>query len=247
VFSDFGDALAPALKAARNKDVTVVPWLIDLGDSDAYDAQVLDNTKDLGTQIADYFIEKLGGKGNVVAVSGAAGNSFDAEIDAALKERLESASDMNFLESAAADWDPAKAGPATATLLSKYEEIDAVFSSEATMIPPILDQFKNAGRDLPQLSSLDVNGVAGEMLELMPSNPSLGWGFFSARTWGVRQALTTALDISNGNPPANKTVYIENRIGDCSTQCEGLYDSSMPDTWIGTTEISKEVMRKLLG
>jgi ribose transport system substrate-binding protein len=246
-FADFGKAMAPALKAAKAKGVTVVPFIVDPGDAQSYDALVQDDLDTMGKQMADFFIGKLKGKGNVVAIAGAAGNPWDGQLNAAMKKQLESTSDMKFLDSAAGDWEPAKSGQAMAGLLQKFPQIDAVYASEATTIGPILDQFRAAGRKPPLLGSLDVNGVAGTMVKDMPTNSTLGWGYFSARTWGVREALKVGLEIRGGKKPAQPVITLQNSVTDCAATCQKTYRPDMPATWIFTSKVPAESMKAQLG
>lgn len=244
-FNDAGAAVGPALQAARDAGVTVVPFLVNTGEG-TYDAIVEDDLSAMGTSIADYFIETLGGKGNIVAITGAAGNPWDAALNDAVKKQL-ATSDVQFIDEAAGDWDPAKSGKAMADLLQKHPDINGVLSIEGTTVVPILDQFEAAGRPLPAVVSLDVNGVAGEMLEKMPANPSLNWGYLSARTWAARDSLLAALAIREGNPPTDPVIYIDNVMGDCrSGGCEEIHNPDMPGTWPGTSKVPVETMKALL-
>jgi ribose transport system substrate-binding protein len=246
VFDDFGASLAPALTAAKKKGVTVVPFIIDPGDPKSYDAMIADDLDAMGKELADFYIKKLNGKGNVVAIAGVAGNPWDVQLNEATKKQLESASEIKFLEAGWGDWEPAKSGQVMAGLLQKYPQIDAVYASEATTIGPILDQVRAANRKPPLMASLDVNGVAGTMLKEMPANPTLGWGYFSARTWGVREALKLGLEIKGGKKPDKQVNYLENKVSDCATSCKDTYREDLPATWIFTGKVPAEQMKALL-
>lgn len=250
VISDWGKPLLPALRAAHRKGVTVVPWDIPVGGTAGkdYTAYVGFNIADQAKLFADYMIKKLKGKGNVVGIGGPAGNDYDkGHVDVMKAEFAKRAPGIKFLEMAPADWAPAPSAKATGTLLSKYPKIDAVWSPEATTVKPILDQFIAAGRPLPVITSLDVNGMMGEFPALKKKSPTLAWGFVSALTWGVRNALLVGLDAKAGKPLDKSLLTLKNFISDCQTACQKLYKKDLPADYIPTTKVPVAKMKKALG
>lgn len=247
VFSDWGEPLLPALRAAHEAGVTVVPWNSPVGGTagEDYTAFVGLDLESAGQAIADYFIEKLDGEGQIVGIGGPAGNSYDEGWLNDILPELEG-SGVEFLEQAPADWSPATASSVMATLLTKYEKIDGVWSMEATTIKPEVDQFIAAGADLPVFVSLDVNGMMGDFLELKPEHPTLEWGFLTSLTWGVRNALEIGMAAHNGEEwdPALET--LQYFMTDCSEECENLYRSDMPDDYVPTSEVDPETLKELL-
>jgi ribose transport system substrate-binding protein len=248
VFSDWGKSLLPALRAAHNKGVIVVPWNAPVGGEAGkdYTAFVGFNISDQAKLFAQYIIRKLKGRGNVVGVGGPAGNDYDnAHIDV-MKREFKKAPGIKFLEHAWADWAPGPSAKAMATLLSKYDTIDAVWTPEATTVKPELDQFITAGRPAPIFASLDVNGMMGDYLRLKPKNPTLEWGFVSALTWGVRNALLVGLQAKAGKSIDENLLTLKNYISDCATACKKLYRKDLPADYIPTTKVPPALMKKYL-
>jgi hypothetical protein len=132
------------------------------------------------------------------------------------------------------------------TLLSKYDDIDGVWTMEATTVKPEIDSFIAAGRPLPTFVSLDVNGLMGDFIELKSEYPTLEWGFMTALTWGVRNAVQIAAAAHNGESwdPALETLqYV---MYDCSEDCASLYRDDMPDSYIPTSQVPPEDLRAVL-
>lgn len=247
VFSDWGEPLLPALRAAHDAGVIVVPWQAPVGGEagEDYTAFVALDQEHAGGLIADYFIEKLGGEGQIVGIGGPAGNDYDQGwLDAILPVLEES--DVEFLEQAPADWSPATASQVMATLLTKYDQIDGVWSMEATTIKPEVDQFIAAGADLPVFVSLDVNGMMGDFLELKEDHPTLEWGFLTSLTWGVRNALQIGLAAYNDEEwdPALET--LEYYMTDCAEECAELYRSDMPEDYVPTSQVPADKLKEVL-
>lgn len=249
VFSDWGKSLLPTLRAAEAKGVTVVPWNAPVGGTAGkdYAAYVGFSVPEQAHLFADFLIKKMKGKGTVVGVGGPPGNDYDkAHVDIMKADFKKKAPGMKFVEMAPADWAPGPAAKAASTLLSKYPEIGGVFAPEATTVKPVLDQFLAAKRPAPVFVSLDVNGMMGDYLKLKPKNPTLQWGFVSALTWGVRNALQAGLQAHAGKPINKNLLLLKNYMSDCATACPKLYQKSLPADYIPTTKVPPAKMKKYL-
>jgi len=249
LFADPGKSLLPAVRSATRRGVTVVPWNAPVGGKagEDYAAFVGFSIPDQARLFAKYIAQKLKGRGNVVGVGGPAGNDYDPAHTNVMKAYWKkNAPGIKFLEHAWADWAPGPSAKATATLLSKYPDIDAVWTPEATTVKPELDQFILAKRPAPVFTSLDVNGMMRDYLRLKPKHPTLQWGFVSALTWGVRNALKVGLQAEAGRPIDRKLLTLKNYISDCAAACRKLYRKDMPDAYIPTTQVPPAIMKKYL-
>jgi ribose transport system substrate-binding protein len=249
VFSDFGDAILPAVRAANAKGVVVVPWLVEIGGTPGkdYTAFVGDDLDSLGTAIADSLIRELGGKGNIVGIAGPKGNSLDVGQEAAAKKRIrEKAPDMKWLETAWADWDPAKSAQAASALLSKYPKIDGVWAVEGSVIPPVIARWQAAKRQLPAIRANDLNSTMALYKKLKPNNPTLKYEFQSARTYGARQAVKVALQAVQKKPIDESLLKIANGTWDCDKECDNYYKKDMPGSYIPTSKVDAATLKPLL-
>lgn len=249
VFSDFGDAILPTVRAAHARDVEVVPWLVDIGGTpgEDYTAFVGDDLDALGTAIADSLIRMLDGKGNIIGIAGFAGNALDVGQEEAAKARIrEKAPEMNWLETAWADWDPAKSAQAASALLSKYPDIDGVWAVEGSVIPPVIARWQAAGRPLPAIRANDLNSTMALYKRLKPDSPTLKYEFQSARTYGARQAVKVAMQAFQGQEIDESLLIIENDVWDCDVDCDSFYDPDMPGSYIPTSKVDKATLKPLL-
>lgn len=94
---------------------------------------------------AKWFAEKLGGKGNMVWITGSSGNSTSTCRQNAAKAVLDQYPDIKILASAPGEWSETTAQSVMSTFLSTYgEEIDAVMA-EDVMSNGIIRAYENAG------------------------------------------------------------------------------------------------------
>jgi ribose transport system substrate-binding protein len=253
VQADQGNAVVPTLRMATRKGVTVVPWTFALkGEGKDFYAQVRDDVQARGTQVANFFIKKLHGHGNVVCVCGPAGNTEELpHIKVIKKVFAAKAPGMKWLDNGwGGDWNPAKMAAVMATLITKYPKIDAVWADEGSGIPALIRQFQAAGRPLPTFHSNELNGMMKLYFQLKPKNPTLNWGFWSARTWGVRNALIVGLQAHEGKKVNKSLLSIKNYTYDCDIWCKKLYAPSWPDSYLPTNHLTprerETILRPLL-
>jgi hypothetical protein len=88
--------------------------------------------------------------------------------------------------------------------------------------------------------------MMGDFLRLKPKNPTLQWGFVSALTWGVRNALLVGLQAEAGKPINKSLLNLKNYISDCTTACKKLYKKNLPADYIPTTKVPPAKMKKYL-
>ena len=101
---------------------------------------------------AKWFAEKLGGKGNLVWVTGSSGNSTSNCRQNAATAVFENYPDINILASAPGEWSETTAQSVVSTFLSTYgDEIDGVMA-EDVMSNGIVRAYENAGKTLPLIS-----------------------------------------------------------------------------------------------
>ena len=97
---------------------------------------------------AIWLAEQLEGKGDIVVISGVAGNSADTFRQQANDDVLANYPDINILASAPGSWSQTEAQSVMTTFLSSYDKIDAVLEQDV-MGEGVLKAYENAGKDLP--------------------------------------------------------------------------------------------------
>ncbi len=139
-------ALAPVVAKAIAKGILVV-----ISDDPAeYPGTINvtgDNTAFWRIQ-ANWIAEQLHGKGNIVEITGIAGNSADELRQREAKKVFEKNPGIKVLASAPGGWDPTKAQQAMSNFLSAYKNIDGVLEQDV-MAPGVIQAYEAAKRPLP--------------------------------------------------------------------------------------------------
>lgn len=153
-------ALDPIVTRAMKKGIPVV--MVDRRvDSDNFVTFVTASDHALGRFQAQWIVEKLGGKGNVIMLAGIAGSSpAELRIKAA-KEVWAQYPGIKMLELQYADWSPAKGKKIMAAMVQKYgKKIDAVWSDHGLQGAGSIEAFIEAGYEdgeIPPHTGADLN------------------------------------------------------------------------------------------
>ncbi len=139
-------ALVPVIKEAQAAGILVI----------IYD-QPVDNTPCLNvymnqtywmTPIVDWMAKQLGGKGNIVYISGIADQPGNIARDQAAMDALKKYPGIKLLATANGNWDQAAAQQKMTDLLGSFPNIDGVLTQDG-MTLGILRAFDAAGRKVP--------------------------------------------------------------------------------------------------
>lgn len=101
-----------------------------------------------------WLAEALGGKGNIVMVTGVPGNTADVQRVQAAKDVLKDYPDINVLTSVPGSWDEAKARQAMSNVLASNSNIDGILTQDV-MAEGIISAFEAANRKLPRVMTGD--------------------------------------------------------------------------------------------
>lgn len=156
----------------------------------------------MGRNMAQWMVEKLGGKGNVVLLSGIAGAS-PAELRAkAAMEVFNSYPDIKVLDRQFTDWSPAKGKTVMAALIQKYgKDINGVWADAGLQGSGAIEAYVAAGYadgTIPPITCQDlnacwVNAIQHKVPMMSIDNPPAGGG----------TALDVALKVLQGIPVAH--------------------------------------------
>lgn len=254
VYPDSGPTLIPAMRAATQAGVTVIPWATGnfpgTPGRDYFDLET-ELPEYNGRVWAEWMTKALHGKGNVIFLGGTAGNpTSKAEFEGA-KEVFEENPGMKFLidEPVATEWEPAKEQQVMAGLLTKFPEIDGVITDYGGSATGAIRAFQQAGRPLVPMTANDYNDFACEWEKLHKTEPGFQIATVSSRTWIVRPALRRAVAAQEGtedNEPSRLELpLIEDSIagGKLAPKC----DKSLPPDAILSSDLSKQQLTELFG
>ncbi len=91
-----------------------------------------------------WLVDKLGGKGNIVEITGLVGNPAD-QIRIEIHEEILAGTGIKVVGSAPANWSPTEAQTVMAQFLSTYDNIDGVLQQDVTA-PGVLRAYETAGK-----------------------------------------------------------------------------------------------------
>lgn len=118
-----------------------------------------------GAVTARWLAETLGGRGNVVALSGIAGNPVAERRWEGANGVFERYPEIRIVTREFADWGFAQAKSAVANVLAAYPEIDAVWSGGGAMTQGAMEAFSDARREMVPMVGEANNGFLLDWIE----------------------------------------------------------------------------------
>jgi ribose transport system substrate-binding protein len=159
-------ALAPVVQRALAQGIKVI-CLDDSSWEGAYNV-VLDNYNTMAV-LAEWMVDQIGGRGNIVYITGLPGENWDTVRNVAVKEVLSKYPDVNVLAEAPGSWSDVDANRAMTTFLNTYKNIDGVLAQDV-MGRGIVQAFQTAQRPFVPVNGDSVNGYLNIWKELPDLN-----------------------------------------------------------------------------
>jgi ribose transport system substrate-binding protein len=166
-----GSAVIPGLKAAHEAGIPVVVIGNPVAsDGDAYvTATRVPDDKQMGLGSAELVVKAIGDGGTVVIIDGLAGQPAvtlrHEAIDPYFAEH-----NIEVLGVQPADWDSNKAATVTEDFLTRFPDVDGIFSLDGSMTPGVLRIVADVGYEGP------VVGLGGTATELAALKAGTLWG-----------------------------------------------------------------------
>lgn len=136
--------LTPTAQKVKERGVYLVN--VDRGFLDPVaDVYVAGDNAEFGRRSAQYMVDKLGGEGKIVVVTGIPSTVDTLRVDAAM-EVFNQHEGIEVLDTVPGHWSREKALNAMQGLLQKHNEIDAVWAQDDDMAEGIEQAIKEAGR-----------------------------------------------------------------------------------------------------
>lgn len=223
-----GPAELPGIRNATRRGVKVVAWAATPTGTPGEDyADYVDwDEKAAGRTWAEWMVETLDGKGDVIFLGGPAGNSVDAGTLAGALEVFEQNPGMKMLtgtKPAVANWDPAETQRVTAGLLTKFPQIDGIIVADGQSGAGAIRAFKAANRKVPPIATLEANELACIWDEAEGTDGEFPLATLSARNWLGRYAVRKAVAAANSQDEAAKSIVslpiYENSEGGDKPEC----------------------------
>ena len=171
-------ALDPAVSRAMKAGVPVV--MVDRRiASDNFVTFVTANDAMMGRLWAQWIVEKLNGKGNVIILAGQAGSSPSENRIKTAMQVFSQYPDIKILDTVYSDWSPVKGKQVMQAAIAKYGHgINAVWSAHGLQTPGSIEAFVEAGfkdGEIPPHTNADING--GMQLAIQHKVPLLEIGY----------------------------------------------------------------------
>ena len=201
VFPDAGEAMLPALRSAHEAGVVTVPYRVNPGGTDGEDydvwvgADFVTDGKNWGT----WLNENLPDGGNILFLSGPAGNSQGIDELKGMKEVLND----NFTFVGAdpfevTNWDPAKTQQVLSAAIAKNPQIDAIVSDFGPSLVGALPEFEKSGRSIPALATSDGNVLSCFWDDNQKKNPDFKLTTVATGNDNARLAVQWAVALATG-------------------------------------------------
>lgn len=251
IIPDFGKAQLPSLQAATAASVSVVPWGADPSGVDGKDfVNYVDwSSPDAGTLWANWMVNALKGKGNVVFIGGPAGNPVTTGQLKSIVKVFAAHKGMKLLTGntdwPVTNWDPATAQKITGSLLAKFPKIDGLISDYGTDALAALRTMQAAGRPLIPTATLDANGLGCLwQSESKKASNKFQLATISSRNWlgriAARKAISAAEGITNNEPSIISLPISENSLRANKPVCS----AGQADDFYNTNNITPAVLAK---
>lgn len=252
VFSDTGPSMLASVRKATQAGVVAVPHIDDPGGTAGQDyvAYVREDVHAMGTDLGEWVVEALDGKGHVVVLGGLPGKTYSQGVYDGVKEVLTANPGMTLINPdgyLVTNWDTSEAQKVMAGVLAENPQVDAVVADYGGVAIGAINAFQRAGRPIPPIASQDINQLSCMWKDLHASNPDFQLATVSSRTWMNRVALRHALAAVSGKehtePTTIRIPLVEDSIagGELAPQC----DPNLPPDAILSSQLPREELTAL--
>lgn len=208
VFGDAGPAVLPALTNAYRAGAVVVPYRVNVGGEAGknYTKFIGSSFRNDGVNWGNWIKEQLPDGGNLLFISGPAGNSQGVDELEGMKSVLDdSYVFINPAPFAVTNWDPSLTQQVLSAEIAKNDKIDVIVSDFGPSLVGALPVFGEFGRSIPAIATSDGNSLSCFWADTHDANP--GFDLFTVATGNdnVRLAVQWAVaEVTGGTPPSEE-------------------------------------------
>jgi ribose transport system substrate-binding protein len=203
VFPDAGKAILPALRSAYKAGAVTVPYRVTPGGTAGVDYNVFIDTPfaQAGENWGKWILRVLPKGGNVLMLSGPAGNSQGIEENQGLHKILDPTHKYTFIGAKpfeVTNWDPALTQKVLSADIAKYQKIDVIVSDFGPSLVGALPEFNKSGRTIPALATSDGNVLGCFWKANVAKNPTFKLFTVSTQNDHARLAIDWAVALATG-------------------------------------------------
>jgi len=216
VFPDAGKAILPALTSAYKAGVVTVPYRVTPGGKAGVNYNVFIDTNfvQAGQEWGAWIKQVLPKGGNVLMLSGPAGNSQGLQENAGLHQVLDPTHKYTFIGAQpfeVTNWDPALTQKVLSADIAKYPKIDVIVSDFGPSLVGALGEFKKSGRTIPALATSDGNVLGCYWKANHAANPTFKLMTVSTQNDHSRLAIDWAIALATGGKKPS-TIHFPNTV-----------------------------------
>ena len=198
-----GTPLTPAAKRVMEAGIPLVVFDREIASED-YTVTLKGDNSGIGVNGAKFLMEKLGGKGKVFMLSGIP-CSVTTLRDEGFKSTIEG-SEIEVVGLQDGGFQREKGYQVMQNALTAHPEIDAVFAIDDEMALGALKAVKEAGRS--DIKHITAAGGAKDFYKAIQDEQEIELATFLYSPLMVKDAVKVAVDIMNGQQPADKMIVI---------------------------------------
>lgn len=230
-------ALNATLQDAMDEGIKVILLAATI-DGDSYDTMINVKETDFGAKGAQWLVDQLDGKGNIIMLNGISGYTSNEQRREGAEDIFAKYPEINILAEEDAGWDYATAKTVVADLLATYPNIDGVWSQGGAMTLGAIEAFQAANRELVPMTGEDNNGY----LKAVIKNKMEGIGV-AKPTWLTRVAINSAIKLMNGETVEKDDIFPVMTIT-TEEMPDYVHEKLSDDVWCGT-EMPEDVLAKI--
>jgi len=241
-------AVSDIIKKFHDKGTIVIPCVSPLA-TDAYTLSMIADDRSFGRTGAQFLVDKLNGKGNIIALDGMDGITVAIERWAGAKEVFDKYPNIKIISKVFADWDYAKGKAATENLLAAFPKIDGVWSSGGDMTRGAIEAFVEAKRPLVPMMGEDANGFLKAWKEV-EDEPGFDAIACSMPTYFFANALVTGIEILQGEKKVGTDVKRDNILQVYEITADNLDEyvrHDLSDSFWANTKMDEATLQRVYG
>ena len=243
VIPNSAEAIEPVLIEARQRGIKVCVFNLPVTDPDAYDIFLGTDAVGKGRANGEWLVEKLGGKGKIIALGGIAGNAYTAAGLEGLNQAI-AGTEIEILAYRDCDWAEDRAKMVMADLLGAYPEIDGIWADGGQMACGALKAMQDAGRALIPVTGDDYNGLLKLYDAYKDTEPNLDFNALSEPSWQSKEAFKLLYKLLNGETVEKDVAIMPEPIN--SSNYTQFIKPDMPDTLFADNDLPPEVLSNLI-
>lgn len=210
VFGDAGPAVLPALTNAYRAGAIVVPYRVNVGGEAGtnYTKFIGSSFTEDGRNWGNWIKQQLPEGGNLLFLSGPAGNSQGVDELAGMKEVLDdSYVFINPEPFAVTNWDPSLTQQVLSAEIAKNDKIDMIVSDFGPSLVGALPVFKEFDRSIPAIATSDGNSLSCFWADNNADNPDFKLFTVATGNDNVRLAVQWAVAEATGGTPPTEEIF----------------------------------------